>query len=248
MAITSFRQQSQEPTRQPLKYKHQPEVQELHNILDSVKQMFMLVVEVIRLQTLRNQQPNNLNIHITGWLARVLPEDYRGNLEALRKRWIYDLKLPKWRIRFMTAIVLLDMLWGSFWVKLQDLLERLQDFLENKNIAVETASQSNEPRRIIQNSLIGLGVTSLSAMTVQLVLKIISELPDAPTDSSLLVSTDILSTFTYALSYIAAFVSVLFLIYGAYRLMTDPHVIRSIDERSANVKENTATTFNNLNE
>lgn len=248
MAITSFRQQSQEPTRQPLKYKHRPEVQELHNILDSVKQIFMLVVEVIRLQTLPNQQPNNLNIYITGWLARVLPEDYRGNLEALRKRWIYDLKRPKWRVRLMTAIVLLDMLWGSFGVKLQDLLERLQDFLENKNIAIETASQSNEPRRIIRNSVIGLGVTSLSVVAVQVVLKVFSELPDALMDSSLLVSTDILLAFMYALIGIVAFVSVLFFIYGAYRLRTDPDVILSLDERSANIRENTATTFNNLNE
>jgi hypothetical protein len=73
-------------------------------------------------------KPNN---HvITGKLVLILPEDYRADLEALRYRWIYERKLPTWRVQIQTAFFLLDMLWGCFQVKIQNYLKSTKHLLE----------------------------------------------------------------------------------------------------------------------
>lgn len=64
---------------------------------------------------------------ITGKLAHVLPEDYRADLEAFRKRWLNDQGLPKWCVWFLTARILLHMLWGCSWVKFENFLESLKE-------------------------------------------------------------------------------------------------------------------------
>jgi WD40 repeat protein len=57
---------------------------------------------------------------ITGWVICVLPEDWRGDLEALRYELIAANK-PKFYVRFITVTTLLDMLYGGIRVKLQNL-------------------------------------------------------------------------------------------------------------------------------
>jgi hypothetical protein len=78
---------------------------------------------------------------ITGKLAHVLPEDYRADLEALRKRWLNDQGLPKWCVWFRTAIILLQMLWGCSWVKFENFLE----FLKGKFLGFVTIYALVEP-------------------------------------------------------------------------------------------------------
>lgn len=59
-------------------------------------------------------------IILTRLLVHILPEDWRGNLEALRYELIAA-KKSRWHIRFITAVVLLDMLRGSIRIKLDNL-------------------------------------------------------------------------------------------------------------------------------
>jgi hypothetical protein len=66
---------------------------------------------------------------IPGVLTHVLPEECRGELEALRKRWLNDQKLPKGRVGLLTAQVLLDMLLGCLRTKLQNCPEAIQNLL-----------------------------------------------------------------------------------------------------------------------
>jgi len=76
--------------------------------------------------TAKTNELNKQNNYTIIKLFRFLPEEYRAELKVLSKRWIDNLKLPKWCIKFMIAIVLLDMLWGSFWVIVHNYIDNLK--------------------------------------------------------------------------------------------------------------------------
>ena len=60
----------------------------------------------------KRQQPckrSQRAARITGWLARVLPEEYRADLESLRYRLLAREKRPQWVVRLITAKCLLEM-------------------------------------------------------------------------------------------------------------------------------------------
>jgi len=57
--------------------------------------------------------------HIKGWLAKILPEDWRGELEALRRRWLAK-KRHKVLVDFMTGICLLGMLKAYLQIKVEN--------------------------------------------------------------------------------------------------------------------------------
>jgi len=81
--------------------------------------------------------PNKQSSYIlTGVLTHVLPEECRGELEALRKRWLNDQKLPKGRVGLLTAQVLLDILLGCLWTKLQNCPTAIQNLLVPDQLAM----------------------------------------------------------------------------------------------------------------
>ncbi len=84
----------------------------------------VLFVVIKRRQTGHHNNTSNAQSSyiITGWIVCVLPEDWLGNLEALRYELMAAEK-PTSYIRFMTVITLLDMLCGGIRVKLQDLYD-----------------------------------------------------------------------------------------------------------------------------
>ncbi len=65
---------------------------------------------------------NELNPYImTGFVIKILPEDWIGNLEALRYELIKAKQL-RWRIRILTIKALLQMIWAGIKIKIEDLL------------------------------------------------------------------------------------------------------------------------------
>lgn len=81
----------------------------------------VLFVIIKRQQSKQHNKTSNTqsNYIITGWVVCVLPEDWRGNLEALRYELI-TAKNPTWYVRFITVTTLLDMLFGGIRVKWQN--------------------------------------------------------------------------------------------------------------------------------
>jgi len=53
------------------------------------------------------------------WLAKVLPEEWRGELEALRHRWRRQ-RHPKFLIELRTVLCLLDMLKAFIQIKVEN--------------------------------------------------------------------------------------------------------------------------------
>jgi WD40 repeat protein len=82
------------------------------------------IIFFIRIKHLQNTQNQNTaksqsSYIITGWVVYVLPEDWRGNLEALRCELISANK-PDLHIKIITVITLLDMVFGGIRVKLHN--------------------------------------------------------------------------------------------------------------------------------
>ncbi|GAB1544596.1 hypothetical protein NUACC21_72720 [Scytonema sp. NUACC21] len=84
------------------------------------------IVFVFMKRLQREKHNNTSKTHrsyiITGWIACVLPEDWRGNLETLRYELI-SANQSKWYIRFITVTTLLDMLCGGIQIKLENLYD-----------------------------------------------------------------------------------------------------------------------------
>jgi hypothetical protein len=68
-----------------------------------------------------NQFNNQRGYVFAAWINCSIPEDWQGNLEALRSELIAA-KMPNWRINLILMLTFLDMLSGGIRVKLQDLL------------------------------------------------------------------------------------------------------------------------------
>ncbi|MEA5622799.1 WD40 repeat domain-containing protein [Nostoc sp. UHCC 0251] len=83
--------------------------------------MVLLSITKRRQSKRQKNTSNTQNSYIiTGWVICVLPEDWRGDLEALRYELIAANK-PKFYVRFITATTLIDMLFGGIRVKLHNL-------------------------------------------------------------------------------------------------------------------------------
>ena len=57
----------------------------------------------------------------TNLVARILPEDYRADLNTLRHRWIVKQKLPKWLVNIRTCLFLLVVFKGWLQIKCEDI-------------------------------------------------------------------------------------------------------------------------------
>ncbi|MBD0261263.1 MAG: WD40 repeat domain-containing protein [Tolypothrix sp. Co-bin9] len=109
----------------------------------------IFVIQIKRLQNKQNSEPSKSKSSyiVTGWMVYVLPEDCRGNLEALRSELITAQK-PNWYVSFITVLTLLDMLRGGIQIKLENFLDGKdemavigrQSINKNKN---ELANQEN---------------------------------------------------------------------------------------------------------
>lgn len=67
------------------------------------------------------------DIQTTSWLAHALPEDWCGELEALRYQLLIKQKRSNWFVRFITIKCLLEMLWAYLQIKVENI------WLSNKN-------------------------------------------------------------------------------------------------------------------
>jgi hypothetical protein len=88
--------------------------------------LVLLLVRVLGQMLLlgRTQQQSSVEIrrqsHIKGWLAKILPEEWRGELEALRYRWLAKKKRHKVLVNFITGICLLGMLKAYLQIKVEN--------------------------------------------------------------------------------------------------------------------------------
>ena len=58
--------------------------------------------------------------HIKGWLSKILLEEWRGELEALRYEWLKEGKPELW-IKIMTSFCLLGLLKAYLQIKVENI-------------------------------------------------------------------------------------------------------------------------------
>jgi hypothetical protein len=66
----------------------------------------------LNLEETLNRVSNHKTSLLTGKLSRILPEDWRGEVEAVRQRLI-NAKSPSWVINLRTAWCLLELFWAA---------------------------------------------------------------------------------------------------------------------------------------
>ena len=82
----------------------------------------MVVLELMRRKSWTKQRIKVPSTRIkTTLLARILPEDYRADLNSLRHRWIVKQKLPKWLVNIRTYLFLLVVFKGWLQIKCENI-------------------------------------------------------------------------------------------------------------------------------
>ncbi|MHC5855259.1 hypothetical protein [Nostoc sp.] len=95
----------------------------------------MLVLALALKQMLvRKRKRREISKGYIRWLAKVLPEDWHAELEALRHKW-HKQRRPKFWIRLMTGIHVVDLLKAYVQIKMQNAKLFLKSTVKKSTVA-----------------------------------------------------------------------------------------------------------------